>query len=266
MKLTFHLNKKNVLAGIAGVSTVVLTAIAIIVPPERWVIPPWKWISLGFFGAAVIGAIAMVFIQSREDHERDEKEGKRDAAQDTLRTQVAQLAARGEEKSLAVAQTTQTALSSLTPGVDFKFADYFRTSHMSQLTEQTATDIKILVKQQYPNDVEDVLAKFIGIGFWAYAHETTWPYIFRSQILALTELNARGGIMPLVGIKAHFDKAAADNPDTYAHYTFDQWMNFMLTHGLFLTRPGDVIEITLRGRDFLTFVAHWGWSSDAKRN
>jgi hypothetical protein len=245
---------------------VVLTAIAIIVPPDRFIIPPWKWISLGFFVAGVIAAIVLVFSQSREDHEREEKEHQRDTAHESLRTQIAQLAAKGEEKSLAIAQTTQSALASLSPGVDFKFADYFRTSHMSQLTEQTATDIKILAKQQYPNDVEEVLAKFIGIGFWAYTHEMTWPYIFRSQILALTELNARGGIMPLASLKAHFDKAAADNPNTYAGYTFDQWRNFMLTHGLFLDRPGDAIEITLRGRDFLTYMAHWGWSADAKRN
>jgi hypothetical protein len=72
--------------------------------------------------------------------------------------------------------------------------------------------------------------------------------------------------MPLASLKAHFDKAAADNPNTYAGYTFDQWRNFMLTHGLFLDRPGDAIEITLRGRDFLTYMAHWGWSADAKRN
>lgn len=246
----------------------VLTTIGIIVPSAQWGVPPWKWIIVGLLISAVVGATIMLFVQSREDHEREEEEKRRDAAQEMLRTQVAQLTARGEEKSLAVAQATQTGLSSLSPGVDFKFDDYFRLAHMSQLTEQTATDIKILVGQQYsnPNSREEVLAKFIGIGFWGYVHETTWPYIFRSQILALTELNARGGIMPLAGIKVHFDKATSVYPNTYARYTFDEWINFMVTHGLFLKRAGDAIEITLRGRDFLTFMAHWGWNADMKIN
>jgi hypothetical protein len=123
-----------------------------------------------------------------------------------------------------------------------------------------------LVEQQYaPNDRESVLAKFIGIGFWGYMHETMWPYVFRSQVLALTELNARGGIMPIAGIKAHFDKAATEYPNMYAQYPFDQWMNFMLSHNVLIKKPGDVVEITLRGRDFITFMAHWGWNADMRK-
>jgi membrane protein implicated in regulation of membrane protease activity len=135
LKFTLHLNRKNVWVWLFGVSAVVLTTIGIIVPSTQWGVPPWKWIIVGLLLSAVVGATVMLFAQSREDHEREERESKRDAAQETLRTQVAQLAAKGDEKSLAVAQTTQAALSSLSPGVDFKFIDYFRMAHMSQLTE-----------------------------------------------------------------------------------------------------------------------------------
>jgi hypothetical protein len=52
---------------------------------------------------------------------------------------------------------------------------------------------------------------------------------------------------------------------TYAQYPFDQWMNFMLSHNVLIKKPGDVVEITLRGRDFITFMAHWGWNADMRK-
>ena len=266
LKLTIHLTKKNVWIWLFGVSAVVLTTIGIIIPSAQWGVPPWKGIIVGLLFSAVVGATIMLFTQSREDHEREEKEKKLEAAQDTLMTQVAQLAAKAEEKSSATTQNIKTTLSSLSPGVDFKFDDYFRIAHVSQLTEQTSKDIKILAEQQHPNDTEETLARFIGIGFWGYMHEVTWPYIFRSQILSLTELNARGGRLPLAAIRAHFDKATIDFPETYKTYTFDQWINFMLTHSLFITHPGDIVEITVRGRDFLVFMAHWGWNPEMRWN
>jgi hypothetical protein len=104
------------------------------------------------------------------------------------------------------------------------------------------------------------------MGFWGYLHEVTWAYIFRSQILALTDLNAKGGVLSLTAITSHFEKATTDFPNTYALYTFNQWMDFMLTHSLLIRKPGDVVEITVRGRDFLKFLTHWGWTADMKRN
>jgi hypothetical protein len=151
--------------------------------------------------------------------------------------------------------------------INFDFDNYFRLGHVSQLTEQTQRDITNAVTQQHPNDREATLAKFIGIGFWGYLHEITWAYIYRSQIAALTELNANGGLLPIASIRAHFDKAAVEYPTTYAHYSFQQWMNFLETQqGLFVRHPSDMIEITLRGRDFLKFMTHWGWNDAMRKN
>lgn len=148
----------------------------------------------------------------------------------------------------------------------FKFDDYFRVGHASQLTEQTMRDFKTLVAQQHPNDREDALARFIGMGYWGYTHEITWVHIYRSQILALTELNAKAGFLPLASIRSHYDKAALEYPTLYAHYTFDQWIGFMFERKLFLKRPAEVIEITVPGRDFLKFMTHWGWIADMRKN
>ena len=151
------------------------------------------------------------------------------------------------------------------PLPNFNFDQYFRLAHVSQLTEQTARDIRNLVTQQHPNDVVETLAKFIGIGFWGYTHEVTWPYIFRSQLEMLTELNARGGMMPIADVRAHYDRAVQANPTAYANYPFTDWLNFVVTHNLIIRHPTDMIEITLRGRDFLTFITHWGWNATMRR-
>jgi hypothetical protein len=39
----------------------------------------------------------------------------------------------------------------------------------------------------------------------------------------------------------------------------------MLSHNVLIKKPGDVVEITLRGRDFITFMAHWGWNADMRK-
>jgi hypothetical protein len=152
------------------------------------------------------------------------------------------------------------------PSPNFNFDDFFRLSYTSQLTDQTERDIKVLVAQQYHSDREDALAKFIGIGFWGYMHEITWAYIFRSQVLALTELNARGGLLPIADIRAHVERAKTDYPQTYASYSFEQWMIFMTSHNLCIRHPTEMIEITIRGRDFLKFLTHWGWNADMRQN
>lgn len=148
---------------------------------------------------------------------------------------------------------------------NFKFDDYFRLAHTSQLTDATERDIKALVARQHPNDREATLTKFIGIGYWEFQHENTWAYIFRSQILALTELNSKGGMMPLAAAKAHYETAKAGSA-FYATYSFDQWLTFMQAFTLLIRHPSDMLEITLRGRDFLKFLTHKGWSSEGRKN
>jgi hypothetical protein len=165
-----------------------------------------------------------------------------------------------EVQELAIQPTITSALP------DFKFDTYFRLAHASQLTEQTERDMKLLVAQQHPNEREATLAKFIGMGYWGYLHELTWAYIFRSQILALTELNARGGMTPLSAQRTYYTKAKAEYPEYYAKYSFEQWLSFMQkTHNLLFQHPSDMIEITVRGRDFLKFLTHWGWSAEARK-
>src|SRR5579872_126810 len=53
-----------------------------------------------------------------------------------------------EVQELAIQPTITSTLP------DFKFETYFRLAHVSQLTEQTERDMKLLVAQQHPNERE----------------------------------------------------------------------------------------------------------------
>ena len=92
----------------------------------------------------------------------------------------------------------------------------------------------------------------------SYLHDITWAYIFKSQIMMLTELNRRNGMMPLADAEPYYDNAAIACPQVYAQYSFHQWLNFIVAQQLVLRHPSDMLEITMRGRDFLKYLTHWG--------
>jgi hypothetical protein len=108
------------------------------------------------------------------------------------------------------------------------------------------------------NDKEGFYAKFIGVGLIAYIYDMIWFCIFRSQLLALLELNRKNGMLPMAEIKAFYDAAAASRPDVYGKYTFDQWLFYMKSQLLIIVHPSNMVEITMRSKDFLKYLLHHG--------
>ncbi len=150
------------------------------------------------------------------------------------------------------------------PAVDFDATEYFRTAYYSPLTAEVEKNIRLAATQNQPNDREGFFAKVIGVGLISYLHDITWAYIYKSQILMLMELNRRNGIMPLADAKVYYNKATVDYPLIYSHYLFDQWMSFMKAHQLLIHHPSDMLEVTVRGKDFLKYLTHWGLYPDAR--
>ncbi len=109
------------------------------------------------------------------------------------------------------------------------------------------------------------LARFIGVGLISYLHDITWAYIFKSQLLMMLELNRRGGFLPLNDAKPYYDKAVADYPKLYANYSFNGWISFIKEHQLIIQHPTDMLEITVRGKDFLKYLTHWGRYPDVRQ-
>jgi len=148
---------------------------------------------------------------------------------------------------------------------NFDSIQFFRTAYYSQVTDEAEKNIRLAAAQNQPNDREGYLAKLIGLGLVSYLHDMCWAYIYKSQLLMLTELNRRGGLMPLNDAKPYYDRAVNENPHLYGDYPLDGWLEFMRGQQLIIRHPTDMLEITIRGRDFLKYLTHWGRSIDVRR-
>jgi hypothetical protein len=214
----------------------------------------------------VLGILALVALawqtalQSKEDHERTIREGQRDQTQQGMATQIAQLATVVTSK-----ETKPSVEMNLYPPVEFDAVTYFNLSYHSNWTQDLEKRIRIAAHKNEPNNVEDFYARFIGVGYAAYHHDMTWAYVYKSQILMLTELNHRGGLMPLTAAQPYYDKGKEEKPDIYATYPIDKWIEFMRGRQLLIRHPTDMLEITIGGRDFLKYLTHYGRTADQRR-
>lgn len=60
-------------------------------------------------------------------------------------------------------------------------------------------------------------------------------------------------------VRPWYSLAAGREPRIYETYSFDQWLGFLQSHQLVI-RNGDVVAITLEGREFLKYLLHQGYS------
>jgi len=144
------------------------------------------------------------------------------------------------------------------PGPNFDAKEFFRTAYYSPLTAEVEKNIRIVAEQNQKNDREGFMAKLVGVGLVGFFHEIAWAYIYKSQLLMLTEMNRRSGWLPAKDAKAYYDSAAIEYPTVYSRYSFDQWLGFLKAQGLILQHPSDMLEITIKGKDFLKYLTHWG--------
>jgi hypothetical protein len=164
----------------------------------------------------------------------------------------------------AAIQTASNALATSPSPVTFNATTHFAQAYTSTLTAEAEQNILIAATQNQPNDRESFLAKFIGIGLISYVHDITWAYIFRSQILLLMEIN-KPSYLSMAGAKVFYDAAVQEYSDIYKTYSFDQWLNFIKSHGLIVQHPSDMLEITWRGKDYLKYSTHWARYPDARK-
>jgi hypothetical protein len=80
--------------------------------------------------------------------------------------------------------------------------------------------------------------------------------------LALTELNHR--VLRREQIKTYYDEGAQRSPGLYANYSFDQWLEYLPSQILIGEHPGQTFEITVRGKDFLKYMVHFGYTAEGR--
>lgn len=96
-------------------------------------------------------------------------------------------------------------------------------------------------------------------------HNTTWSSIYRSQLLLLTEMNHKAGIVPMQAARSFYDEAVKGFPQIYTNYAFEQWLGFLKGDQLIIEHPSSMLELTHKAKDFLKYVAHWGADINGKK-
>jgi hypothetical protein len=176
---------------------------------------------------------------------------KRSQAKSALKNQVSSV------------QTSNAANGSALPGINIK--EFFRTSYRSSMEEDIRNNFRIIARQESPNNPEEFYLKFIGTGLPQAFFDNIWWPMFRSQLLALMQINRKGGMLPKSDVKTFYDEAAKEYTTQYAKDNFDRWFSYLTKNGLVLDHPSQMVEITVRGKDFLKYLTHWGKEPKDKR-
>jgi hypothetical protein len=143
---------------------------------------------------------------------------------------------------------------------------FFHDSYTGQVQKEVEQNIRAMIEGQPQGEREEFCVRFIATGLINVIYDKIWTLIFRSQLLALEELNQKNTILRREEIKPFYDAAVLTNSIFYANYSFEEWYAFMKGQGLVLDRPGDTVEITVRGKDFLKFMVHFGYTTNSKKN
>lgn len=159
-------------------------------------------------------------------------------------------------------QSNAPALSVATKAFDA--TEFFRHAYYSPLQPQIEANVRSGALENQPTDKEGFYVKLIAMGLISFNYDLIWAYIFKSQLLALLQLNRNSGFLPLADFKAYYDQAALAAPAAYAQYSFDQWFLFMQNQTLVIKHPSNMVEITAGGKDFLKYLLHWGRDPDQR--
>lgn len=166
-----------------------------------------------------------------------------------------------QRKSIAKMQSVQNTAPP-PPPAGFNASEFVKGAYTSALLPEIEDSIRTGAEQTGARNREDFYLKLGAIGVLRFSYEVIWAYIFKSQHLMLSELNR--GTLPISEVKSFYDKAALEHPSVYATLSFDQWLIYLFTNKLVLRHPSDMFEITIRGRDFLKYLVHYGYTPNQR--
>jgi hypothetical protein len=167
----------------------------------------------------------------------------------------------GKQKASGQGPATQTPSNTLLDSA-FDATAFFASAYTSTMHAEFEKNTRKAAEVNSPNDRESFYLKLIATGLPALSYDVIWANIFKSQVLALLEINRR--LVPIAEVKEFYTKVAVEFPERYASYSFEQWMGFMKTHTLLIWHPSGMVEITVRGKDFLKYLTHCGRYADQR--
>jgi hypothetical protein len=127
------------------------------------------------------------------------------------------------------------------------------------LLEQEKNIKKDLESRGLPSQQEtiDVLVRHLAATQVALRFEFINKIIWGSQILILINLNSKPLGETLEILKPFYQEAAKTFPDVFANYTFDRYLDFLVSANLIIFQNGRYF-ITTVGRDFLGYLVATG--------
>jgi len=154
-------------------------------------------------------------------------------------------------------QANEAAAIVATPSTRAAIDDFYRTYDNALLLEIEANIRAQANAYQGGNDRENFLVRsYATLGIIAL-FENMWLLIFGSQIRALHAVNAQARLE--TELRQFYEEATRGNPPLM-NYPFDNWLGFMVSQ-LLIRQDGGIINVTLRGREFLKYLVETGKSA-----
>lgn len=150
---------------------------------------------------------------------------------------------------------------------DINIREFFRLAYRTPSEAEVRKNFYLLARKESPNDPEKFYLEFIGVGFIAVAYDNIWWPMYGSQLGALTEVNRNGGILPISRVKEFFEHAKQEFEEEYKKegMTFDAWFSYLTANQLVIHHVSDMVEITVKGKDYLKYLTHVGRGLATKR-
>lgn len=107
---------------------------------------------------------------------------------------------------------------------------------------------------------EKLLLRLLASTTILRSFDLTYYLIYGSQIMALQHLNdLRGATIPVSQLREFYDLAKKTDPQFYGDYSFEGWFQFLMA-SLLIRRDGDIVSITVRGKEFLKYLLEQGYT------
>ncbi len=108
------------------------------------------------------------------------------------------------------------------------------------------------------NDTEtaDILIRQYSVQYTISSFEKAYRLIFGSQIAAVEFANVNGPVAENI-LRIFYDSVIEREPEFYATFSFEQWLSFLLNHGL-IFRNDAAFAISIIGKDFLKWLVDEG--------
>lgn len=159
-------------------------------------------------------------------------------------------------KSISPTQNPNQSVTPSTNATNFQSVEEFYRNYDNALIKETEAIVRKEVAKFKPgDDREGVLIRTLASGALMYDFDIAWYVSYGSQLKLLEALNC--GNLTINEAMVYYDEAAQKWPGLYANRPFSEWLSF-ISNQYFVVQNGDVLAISVKGREFLKYLVHHG--------